>query len=256
MEFPQESLKLPTMFAKAPECLTFAQHLPSCLCSSGTEISSQRKKSNRKQLGFSGVHQLPLRSVRNLQRRKIWGYFLTFSFGSRFMVFRGRSTRRTRRDLMVLMSLPLVPLQGRKRHKNNRGNRLLLSQVTPRGVCGYPGWLWWWNWLGLGLFFMAGFVSILSRAAGRMSQPHLGWVQQHEEKAGAGQGPGRAQPLDVQALSPPSHSPGAGALPAPTPHRTRLPGRAAAPGQEAQLLHPAPGRRRDKATRGSSLPAG
>lgn len=172
------------------------------------------------------------------------------------MVFRGRSTRRTRRDLMVLMSLPLVPLQGRKRHKNNRGNRLLLSQVTPRGVCGYPGWLWWWNWLGLGLFFKAGFVSILGRAAGRMSQPHLGWVQQHEEKAGAGQGPGRAQPLDVQALSSPSHSPGAGALPAPTPHRTRLPGRAAAPGQEAQLLHPAPGRRRDKATRGSSLPAG
>lgn len=38
---------------------------------------------------------------------------VTFSFGSRLMVFRGRSTRRTRRDLMVLMSFPLLlPLLG------------------------------------------------------------------------------------------------------------------------------------------------
>lgn len=109
--------------------------------------------------------------------------------------------------------------------------------------------------VGFGVF-LAGFVSILSRAAGRMTQPHLGWIQQHKEKAGAGQGPGRAQPQDVQALSPPSCSAGPEALSAPTPHWTRLPGRAAAPGQEAQLLHPIPGRRRDKATRGSSLPAG
>lgn len=86
------------------------------------------------------------------------------------MVFRGRSTRRTRRDLMVLMSLPLVPLQGRKRHKNNRGNRLLLSQVAPRGVCGYPGWLWWWNWLGLGLFFYGRFC-VHPRQGCRQDEP-------------------------------------------------------------------------------------
>lgn len=97
----------------------------------------------------------PLRSARNLQRRKKKlaekeKYFLTFSFGSRFMVFKGLSTRRTRRDLMVLMSLPLVPLQGRKRHKNNRGNHLLPRSLTgifvgvQGGSGGGIGWVWGW----------------------------------------------------------------------------------------------------------------
>lgn len=38
---------------------------------------------------------------------------LTLSLGSRFMVLRGRRTRKTLRDLMVLMSFPLDPLEGR-----------------------------------------------------------------------------------------------------------------------------------------------
>ena len=40
---------------------------------------------------------------------------ITFSLGSRLMVFRGLKTRSTRRDLMVLISRPLLVLPRRRK---------------------------------------------------------------------------------------------------------------------------------------------
>lgn len=78
---------------------------------------------------------------------------------------------------------------------------------------------------------LTGFVSILTRAAGRMTQPHLGCLQQHR-----GEGWGRTGSWQGsatwagQVLSPLSHLPGRGALSAPTPHLDNAPSQGSSTG--------------------------
>lgn len=107
---------------KINKCLTFAKHLHAYFCRSGKETNCNKIKETK----LAQMKLTPSASTQICRRPPEKASFgvvcpLTFSFGSRFMVFSGRRTRRTRSDLIVLMSLPLVPLQGMKGTRTTEG---------------------------------------------------------------------------------------------------------------------------------------
>lgn len=136
--------RVPNIVCKITKCLTFAQHLPSCAHLAKRFTAMKSKWIKWSPPASTQISQKP-------PEKEKFGLFSNLQFWEPLYGLQRPEHAQDSQGLDGVDVLAFGSSAGEKRAQEQQ-RESFAPQVTLWEVCGCPGWLWWWNCLGLGMF--------------------------------------------------------------------------------------------------------